>query len=133
MAPVAEPRQPGAEATEESEPPRGLDFGSGLAAQQLLCRTACARADRCAFAIAFCQRLFHCVLPQRAASPKQPDRTSSIDCLLAALRTIQAEGGLPMASRVAVRMKELFPHFDVKKVFGSKPVLHRTGKPGSSC
>lgn len=74
-----------------------------------------------------CQR----VLPQRAASPKQPDKTSPLTACLAALRTIQAEGGLPMASRVAVRMKELFPHFDVKKVFGSfKQFLHRTEKSG---
>lgn len=111
VAPVAEPRQPGAEATEESEP-----HPVALMSDQ-------AWQPSSYFAAPPVPEPADAPLPLRVATeggqPKAAGQDEPIDCLLAALRTIQAEGGLPMASRVAVRMKELFPHFDVKKVFGS--------------
>jgi hypothetical protein len=115
VAPVAEPRQPGAEATEESEPhPVALISDQAWQPSSYFAAPPVPEPT---------DAPLPSPLPLRVATegdqPKAAGQDEPIDCLLAALRTIQAEGGLPMASRVAVRMKELFPHFDVKKVFGS--------------
>ena len=64
-----------------------------------------------------------------AAAPNEP-----IDCLLAALHSLQAEGSALVASRVAARMKLLFPAFDVKLAFGSFKLFcieqEKTGRIG---
>jgi uncharacterized LabA/DUF88 family protein len=64
-----------------------------------------------------------------AAAPNEP-----IDYLLAALRSLQAEGSALVASRVAARMKLLFPAFDVKLAFGSFKLFcieqEKTGRIG---
>lgn len=116
MASVAEPKQPSTEeATEESEPhPVALMSDQAWQPSSYFAAPPVPEPT---------DAPLPSPLPLRVATegglPKAAGQDESIDCLLAALRTIQAEGGMPMASRVAVRMKELFPHFDVKKVFGS--------------
>ena len=60
----------------------------------------------------------------RGGHPEDPTTASAADldpveCLLAALRSLQGEGGAMVASRVALRLKALFPGLDVKQVFGS--------------
>jgi hypothetical protein len=60
----------------------------------------------------------------RGGPPEDPTTASAADldpveCLLAALRSLQGEGGAMVASRVALRLKALFPGLDVKQAFGS--------------
>lgn len=43
-----------------------------------------------------------------------------VECLLAAINSVQAEGKICRASEVATRMKVLYPQFDVKAVGGFK-------------
>ena len=120
VAPVAEPRQPGAEATEESEPhPVALISDQAWQPSSYFAAPPVPEPTDAPLPSPFLPAPFPLRVATEGGQPKAAGQDEPIDCLLAALRTIQAEGGLPMASRVAVRMKELFPHFDVKKVFGS--------------
>lgn len=73
----------------------------------------------------FDQRVVHELSErQRGGHPEESTTAIAADldpleCLLAALRSLQGEGGTLVASRVALRLKALFPGLDVKQVFGS--------------
>ena len=56
--------------------------------------------------------------PERVTAASAPNNDPT-EYLLAALRSLQAEGATMVASRVATRLKVLFPGWDVKQVFGS--------------
>ncbi|MDP2417841.1 MAG: NYN domain-containing protein, partial [Hydrogenophaga sp.] len=56
--------------------------------------------------------------PEGSTTASAPDKDPT-ECLLATLRSLQVEGGTMVASRVALRLKVLFPGLDVKQVFGS--------------
>ena len=58
------------------------------------------------------------ISPERSITASVPDNDPT-ECLLAAMRSLQAKGATLVASRVAARLKMLFPGLDVKQMSGS--------------